>query len=171
MAVMEAPAFVADPIFLPAILSSVAEALTMTGCEARCVGMSQVPIRDPGTVTGLIGVHGRVSGFVSLNMAEGVARSAVGGLLQDRFDKITAQVIDGVGELTNIVAGGIKRCLRDSQWAFSHMTVPSVIIGQQYQIAYARGLEYLVVTFEHENENAVMLDERLFQVAISFIRL
>jgi chemotaxis protein CheX len=171
MIATEAPAFVTDPIFLPAILGSMSETFTMTNCQARCVGVSRVPIRDPGTVTGLIGVHGRVSGFVSLNMAEGVARAAVGGLLQDRFDTITGQVIDGVGELTNIVAGGIKRGLRDSQWAFSHMTVPSVIIGQQYQIAYSRGMEFLVVTFEHENEAAVMLEQRLFQVALSLLRL
>jgi len=171
MIAMETPAFVTDPVFLPAILSSVAEALTMCNCPAQCVGVSRAPLRDPGTVTGLIGVHGNVSGFVSLNMVASVARATVGGLLQDRFDAITAQVIDGVGELTNIIAGGVKRGLRSSPWSFSHMTVPSVIIGQQYQIAYARGLEYLAVTFEHQNENAVMLDERLFQVTLSLIKL
>jgi hypothetical protein len=46
-----------------------------------------------------------------------------------------------------------------------------VIIGHNYQIAYASGLQYLCVTFEHSNEEALMLDDRLIKVAISLIRL
>ena len=72
---------------------------------------------------------------------------------------------------TNIIAGGMKNCLAGTQWAFSHVTVPSVIIGQNYQIAYARGLEYVAATFEHNDENSLMLEDRLLQVAISLIRL
>ena len=130
-----------------------------------------VPARDPGNVTGLIGVHGSVSGFITVNLAERVAKSIVGGLLQDSFETITGQVIDGVGELTNIVAGGIKKGLLGSPWAFANVTVPSVIVGRNYQIAFCRGLEYLSVTFEQQNDDAVMLDNRLLQVAVSLIRL
>jgi chemotaxis protein CheX len=104
-------------------------------------------------------------------MAESVAMSAVAGLLQERFDRLTPQVIDGVGEITNMIAGGIKKNLGGSPWAFSHVTVPSVIVGRNYQIAYARGLQYLAATFEHINEEVLLLDDRLIQVAISLIRL
>ncbi len=51
------------------------------------------------------------------------------------------------------------------------MTVPSVIVGRNYQIAYAKGLEFLSVTFEHDNDNAFLLDDRLIKVAISMLRL
>jgi chemotaxis protein CheX len=143
----------------------------MCDTQARCVGVSAVPVRDPGSITGIIGVHGQVSGFVTVNMAEQVAISIVSGLLQDEFTKLSPQIVDGVGEITNIVAGGIKKGLARTPWAFSHVTVPSVIIGHNYQISYARGLQYLCVTFEHENEEALMLDDRLLQVATSLIRL
>jgi chemotaxis protein CheX len=112
-----------------------------------------------------------VSGFVTVNMAEKVALSAVGGLLQDKCDTMTSQIIDGVGEMTNIIAGGIKKGLSNTSWGFGNVTVPSVIIGQNYQIAYAGGLNFLCATFEHKNEDCLMLEDRLLQVSLSLIQL
>jgi len=163
--------FMADPIQANAIVTAVENCLAMCNTQARCGGLSSVPMRDPGTVTGMIGVHGDVSGFSTVNMAERVAITAVGGLLQDSVDTLNHQVIDGVGEITNIIAGGIKKGLGGSPWAFTNVTVPSVIVGQNYQIAYAKGLQYVAATFEHEDKHAVMLSDRLIQVAMSLIRL
>ena len=112
-----------------------------------------------------------LSGFITVNLAERVAMSAVGAMLQDSFEKLTPEVVDGVGEMTNIISGGIKKRLTGTSWSFSHVTVPSVIIGHNYHIAYAGGLQFLSVTFEHVNENALMLDDRLMKVAVSLIRL
>lgn len=161
----------ADPVLLEAIVSAVESCLMMCDTQARCVGVSTIPTREPGSITGIIGVHGDVSGFVTVNMAEQVALAAVGGLLQESFDRLTPQVIDGAGEITNIVAGGIKKGLLGSRWAFSHVTVPSVIVGRNYEIAYAKGLHYLSVNFEHENTDSLLLGDRLLQVAVSLIRL
>lgn len=175
MATMTSPAGLqglsADPILLKAINDAVASCLTMCEMAVKCVGVNTVPVRDPGSITGMIGVHGNVSGFITVNMAEPVARALVSGLLQDSFQTLSHQVVDGVGEITNIISGGIKKGLVGSPWAFGHVTVPSVIIGQNYQIAYAKGLQYLSVTFEQENAEALMLSDRMIQVAISLIRL
>jgi chemotaxis protein CheX len=161
----------ADPVLLSSIMGAVESGLEMCGIKARCVGVSTIPVKETGLITGLIGVHGNVSGFITVNLADQVALAAVGGLLQDRCDKLTHEVVDGVGELTNIIAGGIKKRLYGNQWLFNHITVPSVIIGQNYQIAYAKGLHYLSVTFEHESSSSLMLADRLMQVAISLIKL
>ncbi len=164
-------AFAADPHLLKTILGAVGNALTMCNASARCVGISAVPTREIGIVTGLIGVHGSVSGFVTVNMAERVAIRAVEGLLQDRFETLTPQVIDGTGEITNIIAGGIKSGLSGTPWAFSHVTIPSVIVGKGYQIAYAKGLEFLCTVFEYRDDETIMLDDRLMQVTVSLLRL
>ncbi len=164
-------AVVADPVLVKAVTSGVNGCLTMCGAEARCVGLSAVPTSDRGSITGLIGVQGDVSGFITVNLAEKAAFSLVGGLLQEPCNAISSQVVDAVGEITNIIAGGIKTGLGGTAWAFRHVTVPSVIVGQHYQIAYTKGLEYASVTFEHQNEEAVMLDDRMMQIAISLIRL
>ena len=162
---------IADPLFVNAVVSAVENALVMCNTQAKCVGISRMPTNEPGNVTGIIGVHGDVSGFITVNMAERVAMSAVGGLLQESFPGLCHQVVDGVGEITNIVAGGVKNGLAGSPWAFRSVTVPSVIIGQNYHIAYARGLYYLAVVFEHETTDSLVAADRLFQVTLSLLRL
>ncbi len=161
----------ADPILLEATINGVESCLTMCDTKAKCVGVSTIPTRETGRVTGMIGVHGEVSGFITVNMAEQVAMAAVGGLLQEPCTTLTPQVIDGVGEMTNIIAGVIKKGVAGTQWGFSYVTVPSVIIGQNYQIAYAGGLNFLSVSFEHENKDTLIINDRLIQVSVSLIRL
>lgn len=167
---------VAGPIgvnntLLAAILKSVENALTMCNAPARCVGVSRIPQSDGGMITGMIGVHGKVSGFVTVNMAERFAIHAVGGLLQDDFKELSSQVVDGAGEIANIITGGIKAALAGTEWGFGHMTVPSVIVGKGYSIAYASGLEFLSVTFEHNDPDAILLEDRLMHVSISLLAL
>ena len=162
---------VSDPALLKAILGAVESALSMCNLKASCVGITSVPANDTGIVTGLIGVHGKVSGFVTVNIAERFAIRAIGGLLQDEFTELNSQVVDGVGEMTNIIVGGIKGTLASTEWAFPHITVPSVIVGEGYRIAYAKGLDFLRVLFEHDDPEALILDHRLMSVSVSLLRL
>lgn len=170
---LDAPSGVtfAEPRLVHAISDSVDKALGMCGTSAHCVGVAAVPTREAGLITGIIGVHGKVSGFITVNMSQRMAIQVVNGLLQDSFAELTNQVVDGAGEITNIIVGGIKSSLAGTPWSFSHMTVPSVIIGKGYQIAYARGLDFINATFEHHDPEAVMLEDRLLQVSISLLKL
>jgi chemotaxis protein CheX len=172
-ATAESPALAmpVNPTLLKAALAGVQGAFTMCGLTARCVGASAVPVREGGRVTGLIGVHGKVSGFVTVNMTERIAVKAVSGLLQEDFSELNAQVVDATGEITNIVVGGIKSALANSPWAFLQITVPSVIIGQGYSIAYANGLEFINVLFESDDKEALLLEDRLIQVSMSLLTI
>ncbi len=165
-----APRISINPELLNAIVGSVESALTMCGVTVSCVGMSHVPISEVGNLTGMIGVHGDVSGFVNLNMSERFAVRAVEGLLDTQYGKLTSQVVDGAGEITNLVVGGIKSALGGSEWSFSRITVPSVLVGNGYSVSYAKGLEFLCVTFEAEDPEAVVISDRLMQVSISLLR-
>lgn len=160
-----------NPVLLEAVTTSVNSALQMCEVSARCVGVSSVPAQDVGKITGMIGVHGKVSGFVTVNMSERFAIAAVEGLLQESFAELTSQVVDGMGEITNIIVGGIKGALSKTIWGFSQITVPSVIVGRGYSIAYARGLDFLNVTFEHNDPEAVLMEDRLVHVTISLLTL
>lgn len=160
-----------EPALLKAIDQAVCSAMGMCGVNVQCVGVSTVPPSETGSVTGLLGVHGKVTGFVTVNMAERFATKAVEGLLQDVFGTITAQVVDGLGEITNVIGGGIKGQLASSPWGFTHITVPSVIVGKGYAIAYAKGLEFLSVQYVHDDPEAIRLEDRQMQVSISLLRL
>jgi chemotaxis protein CheX len=173
-AVAEAPTsipIVAEPLLLDATVNAVSNGLMMCETKARCVSISSVPNQDTGLLTGVIGVHGKVSGFVTVNMSERFGIAAVEGLLQEKYGELSSQVVDGVGEITNIIVGGIKSALSGTKWSFSNITVPSVIVGKGYQIAYAKGLDFLSISFENDDPEAIMLEDRLMQVSISLLRL
>ncbi len=107
-----------------------------------------------------------------MNSSETLAMKIVGGLLQDDFFRGSLpKSVDGFGELTNIIAGGIKARLSKSEFQFSKITVPSVIIGESYEIAYAKGLEFICVVFELNDPNAIMLEQRLLRVSMSLLRI
>ena len=165
------PVCQADPVVQRAVQDAVSKALVMCGMNARPVGVCSVPARDSNYVTGVIGLHGKVSGFVTVGLGGRLAVKAVEGLLQDTYGGLTNQVVDGVGEITNIIAGGIKGALASTPRALTHITIPSVIVGKGYQMAYGKGLEYLCCLFENQDEEEVMLDERLMQVSLSLLRL
>lgn len=160
-----------DPHLEKAMGDAVNNCLTMCSLRARCVGMCSVPVSEGGLVTGMIGVHGKVSGFITVNMSERLAIRAVGGLLQENYDRLSSQVIDGVGEIANIIVGGMKSALSSTPRAFQSITVPSVIVGTGYSIAYASGLEFLSGVFECQDKEAIMLADRLLQVNVSLLKL
>lgn len=160
-----------NQVLLDAIVAATQKGLMMSGMEAKCVGVSRVPGKQAGKITGMIGVHGSVSGFFTVNMSSQLAFQAVEGLLGEKFDKLTPQVIDSAGEVTNIIVGGIKAALANSEWAFSHITVPSVIVGDGYQVAFASGLELIDVVFEVENKEAILVTDRLMHITLSLLRL
>lgn len=156
---------------LSSVCGSVEKALRMCDLTADCVGASRVPRKESGTVTGMIGVHGSVSGFITVNVSERFALKAVARIMQEEAAaELTSNTVDGIGELTNMIAGGAKAALAGGDWAFSHITVPSVIVGEGYSIAFASGLDFLTVTFEHEDDDAVLLEDRLIHVSMSLLR-
>jgi len=160
-----------NPVLLKAVTDAVSGAMMMCDVNVRCVGVSRVPARQAGIVTGMIGVHGKVSGFLTVNMAERFAVRAVEGLLHEHFGVLTSQVVDGAGEITNIIVGGVKSALAKTTWGFSQITVPSTIVGNDFSIAYSRGLEFLNVMFEHDDPEAFRLDDRMMHVSMSLLAL
>lgn len=160
-----------DERLFRAIVASVQDALAMCGREARCVGVSSVTPGEAGTVTAMIGVHGNVTGFVVVNMTDLVAMKTVGGLLQEEFEKISVQVVDGIGEIANMIAGSIKARIAKTEYAFGQITVPSVIVGRGYQVAFGKGSNFLTVSFEHKDDQTFSADDRLLRVSLSLIKL
>src|SRR3989304_1179279 len=90
-----------NPPLSPAAQLAAENTFAMCGIAVRCVGMSGIPIRDAGNVTGLIDVRGKASGVIAVNMTERAALRAVGGLLKEELHEFNAQVVDGAGEITN----------------------------------------------------------------------
>lgn len=163
--------FASDPAVSGAICESVFAALEMCQVKAKCAGITSIPISDVGDITGIVGCHGDTSGFITINMSSFIARQLVGKFLGDDFDELCPQVVDGIGELGNIVAGGIKKGLVTTQWGFGNVTIPSVIVGNHYQIAHAAGLNHISILFDLPSAQSLSTNDRVLKISLALIKL
>jgi chemotaxis protein CheX len=120
--------------------------LTMLGCEVRrgtiSVKSSSSPHYD---VSGIIGLSGRAIGTVVLSLSESVARNAAATMLMTEITEINADVVDAVGELANVVAGGAKAELEQYDLSAS---LPSVITGRNHNVRFPSNVTPICVPFE-----------------------
>ncbi|HEX3134370.1 MAG TPA: chemotaxis protein CheX [Planctomycetota bacterium] len=100
-------------------------------------------------VSGIIGLGGEATGAVVLNFPEQVAIRVVGKFVGEEFTSITAGVVDGVGELTNIIAGDAKNRLVQKGYKFE-IGLPKIVTGRSYITAQNKSVPCLVVSFASE---------------------
>jgi chemotaxis protein CheX len=160
-----------NSLIVNSMVTSVDGCLQMCEMKVRVVGVTKIPVQLPkAPITGLIGLSGNCTGFMSVSMPERVATLAVSRLSMEDHKAINAQVVDGIGEITNIIAGGLKTKLFNTPWSVSHITIPSVILGDNYNISYSKGIEYCGVTFEVDDPETITIHDRVFMVNTSLIK-
>lgn len=102
---------------------------TMLGCAVNRTGidlMENCQALHP--VSGIVGVSGKGVGTVVLSMERSVAiKAAEVMLMMDSIGKVDNDVLDTVGELTNMVCGNAKAKL--SQFHLS-ISLPNVLCGE-----------------------------------------
>jgi chemotaxis protein CheX len=96
-------------------------------------------------VSGIIGLAGETVGAVVLSFDRATAISIVSKFAQMPFQAMGREVLDGVGELVNIIAGNAKKDLTDYRLAIS---LPGVITGHQYQIKWPDKVPVVTIPFK-----------------------
>lgn len=97
-------------------------------------------------VTGIIGLGGEASGSVVLNFPANVATAVVSSFVGESYDSISADVVDGVGELTNIIAGDAKNRLGQKGYNFD-IALPKIVVGRNYVTAQSKSIPCIVISF------------------------
>jgi chemotaxis protein CheX len=94
-----------------------------------------VPSSISSQVKGTIGLTGSVTGLITLNMSKSAAADAVEILLGlDAACVSSSEIIDAVGELSNMIAGGWKTRISDSHDAQVAISLPIVSVGEDYVV-------------------------------------
>ena len=120
--------------------------MTMLGCEVRRGPITLKDDRSPRyDVSGIIGLSGKAIGTVVLSLSEAVALKAASTMLLSEMSQINDDVIDAVGELTNMVAGGAKAELEHYDLMVS---LPNVITGQNHDIRFPSDVPPICVPFD-----------------------
>ena len=135
---------------------------TMLGCEVHRGGVRlKESNRAVHPISGVIGLSGLAIGTVVLNLSEQLALKAASIMLMSETTEIDADVIDAVGELTNMIAGAAKAHLEEYQLQVS---LPNVVTGIDHEICFPSNVTPICVDFE-TSLGPLMLEVGLAPVA------
>jgi chemotaxis protein CheX len=103
--------------------------------------------QDLEEVSGIIGLAGETAGAVVLSFSRETAIQVVSILENKKYVALTNEVIDGVGELVNIIAGNAKQDLLDYR---INISLPGVVTGSSYQIHWPEGIPVITIPFQSD---------------------
>jgi CheY-specific phosphatase CheX len=150
------------PLELPNVLEFMAGHLeevfsTMLSLQTVPVQTAERPhFRD--RVTGSVGFAGdTVNGVVYLHLSASFANRVAGAMLGLPPEESLSEmdVNDAIGEVTNMLAGGLKSAFCDAG-AMCALCPPAIIRGTAFEVQPAPGLERLSVVFDCIQERAAV---------------
>lgn len=98
-------------------------------------------------VSGVIGLSGEAQGLIALSFPKHMALKIVGALLRTEDEISYDEMVDGIGEIANIVAGLAKQDLGDFKFSIS---LPNVVIGSDHKIATQSGVPAVMIPIKTE---------------------
>lgn len=98
-------------------------------------------------VSAIIGLAGETTGAVVLSFSRETAVQMVSKMEGKRYQALGAEVLDGVGEMVNIIAGNAKKDLLEFRIAIS---LPGVITGNHYRINWPANVPVISIPYESE---------------------
>ena len=109
-------------------------------------------------VTGTVGMAGEsVTGQVYLHLSASFSVQATAAMLGLPPEDVSgnAEVNDVIGEVTNMVAGGLKSWLCDAGAACA-LTTPAVIRGSSFTVTPKPGVELILIHFECQDTRGLV---------------
>lgn len=112
---------------------------TVTSGEAKPCGH---PVAKG--VTGIVGLTGSISGDVVVSIDQKIALEVTSAMLGQEVIDLNDDVIDAVGELTNMIAGSAKGRLEKFNLG---LALPTVILGSDHRIGFKSGIKPISIPF------------------------
>lgn len=147
-------------LIMPFVESTKETFATMLGAEVR---RRQVYIKQGyemyGDVSGVIGLSGPTTGTCALSLPATLAHQLIHAMLMAPEDERLADsdVNDGVGELINMIAGGAKTKLTQTQYRFN-ITLPTIISGGKHEVFHRGGAYCVVILFQTKEGDGFTLE-------------
>ncbi|MBD3419171.1 MAG: chemotaxis protein CheX [Chitinivibrionales bacterium] len=93
-------------------------------------------------VSGVIGLSGEAQGLISVSFPRDIAFKVVSTLIGAEVKEVGAELIDGIGEIANIIAGNAKQYLTEYNLSIS---LPNVVVGADHRIEVQSGIPTIIV--------------------------
>jgi CheY-specific phosphatase CheX len=130
--------------------------ITRSGSRCRPVSyasLANLPNKGK-AISVVMGLTGGLQGSLSISMDAAAAIRWTQSLIDHQATEIDQTVIDGVGELGNMVVGGAKRRLNEYELT---MSLPSVVRADSNDIVFATGTTPLEVSYDYEGSIVTIL--------------
>ncbi|MDR2884666.1 MAG: chemotaxis protein CheX [Deferribacteraceae bacterium] len=118
----------------PFITATISVFETMTGIEPK---KGEIYVKQDEKMTydisGVIGIAGKMQGFIVLSFPEPLVLDLVSGFLGEKKTHMSKDVVDAVGEFVNMIAGSSKRVFAEQGFKYN-IGIPSVISGRNHII-------------------------------------
>jgi chemotaxis protein CheX len=132
----------------PFLTTAITVFRTMAGCELTrgkpYLAEGTAPTHE---ISGVIGLSGKAIGTVVLSLGETVALKVTAAMLGEEPPEMNGDVVDTIGELTNMIAGSAKAQLEHLEMSVS---LPSVIMGRNHRVAFPGDIHPIAIPFESE---------------------
>ncbi len=129
---------------------------TMLSLDVQSAEPRSAPSTEP-LVAACVGFNGEANGVVTFSLSASFAKTLAGqmlGMAQEEFDG-DDMVNDVVGELSNMIVGGVKSRLCDDGMPCV-LSIPAIIRGHHFSIAASGKAEHRVVGFQCGDEKIVL---------------
>ena len=99
--------------------------------------------------SGSIGLIGEITGTVNVNFETDVICKITSNMLGEEHVEIDDTVVDSVGEIANMVAGGAKGEMQAKGMNFN-IALPNVTVGPKHSHAFPADIPTIVIPFTTE---------------------
>lgn len=105
-----------------------------------------------GDISGIIGFSspdGKNKGSMSVTFTEKSALGIVSNMFGEEFKELNKEVVDAVGEFTNMISGQARRGMDEIGLTFE-AGIPSVVTGKNHSISHVSSKAILAIPFESQ---------------------
>jgi chemotaxis protein CheX len=102
-------------------------------------------------VLSLIGLAGQWAGTGTFSCSAESAQRISGALLMQEYSSVDEEVLDAIGEVTNMVLGNVKTALEEELGPMG-LSIPTVIYGRNFTTRSVGKSQWTVVPFECDGQ-------------------
>jgi chemotaxis protein CheX len=117
-----------------------------------------------GDITGIMGLVGDAKGTICISFSKEGALFIYQSLMGESHDDLDAEVVDAIGELTNITSGQARKELEKAQVNLK-AAIPTVVVGSNVELHFICALPIVSIPFNFSVNNG---HEEILHVDFSF---
>ena len=116
-----------------------------------------------GDITGIMGLAGDAEGSICMSFKQKGALYVYSKLMAEDRDALAPEVVDAIGELTNIISGQARKELQTAGITLKS-SIPTVVVGEGVQLHFVSKLPMISLPFSFSTDQG----EEIMRVDFSF---